>query len=97
MVLGLHAFATQLKKEMVMLAEMLVAMQVAIQAARMAMHSIHMWPLPMDCLHHAWMAIVDASVSRAPLMACVVSLCFLQADDERSGALAYRSALWGTR
>ena len=93
MVLGLHAFATQLKKEMVMLAEMLVAMQVA----RMAMHSIHMWPLPMDCLHHAWMAIVDASVSRAPLMVCVVSLCFLQADDERSGALAYRRALWGTR
>lgn len=42
MVLGLHAFATQLKKEMVMLAEMLVAMQVAMQVARMAMRSIHM-------------------------------------------------------
>lgn len=93
MVLGLHAFATQLKEKMVMLAEMLVAMQVA----RMAMNSIHMWLLPMDCLHHARMAIVDASVSRAPLMACVVSLCFLQADDERSGALAYRRALWGTK
>ena len=93
MVLGLHAFATQLKEKMMMLAEMLVAMQVA----RMAMNSIHMWLLPMDCLHHARMAIVDASVSRAPLMACVVSLCFLQADDERSGALAYRRALWGTK
>ena len=96
-ILGLHACATQLKKEMEMLAETLVATQVAMQVAKTAMHSIHLWLLPMGGLRHARMAIVDASVSRAPLMACVISLRFLRVDDERSGALAYPHALWGTK